>query len=145
LAKGVTAMSKGKTLYIWSVRLLLAGVFIIAGVLKALRPDLFLQDVLNYRLLSYSAAWFVVFYLPMLEIVTGLALLINRTYRAAAEVLLVCMTVFVLALLSAWLRDIDITCGCFGPLLSLSHYGWLFLRDMTIIVLLVAMLKVAEK
>jgi putative oxidoreductase len=122
--------------WLWLPRLLIAGLFIFAGVLKVLRPDVFLEDILNYRLLNRSLAWPIAFYLPMVEIVAGLALLLNRTCRAAAWTLMLCMLAFVFALLAAWGRGLDIQCGCFGSLLPVTQYGWLLLRDTVIISLL---------
>ncbi len=127
---------KYSTRRLWLLRLLLAFLFIIAGVLKVMRPDVFLDDILNYRIVSHSLAWLIVFYLPALEIIAGLALLVNKSCRSAAWILLLCMIVFVIALLSAWGRGLDIECGCFGPLLPIANYGWILVRDSVIIFLL---------
>ncbi len=123
-------------LLLWLPRLLLAFLFILAGTLKVIRPDVFLDNILNYRLVSHSFAWLAAFYLPVLEITAGLALLVNKTCRSAAWILMLCMVVFVIALLLAWGRGLNIECGCFGALFPLADYAWILVRDGVIISLL---------
>jgi uncharacterized membrane protein YphA (DoxX/SURF4 family) len=122
--------------WLWLPRLLIAGIFIFAGVIKVIQPDTFFEDVLNYQLLPRSAAWLIAFYLPMLEMVVGIALLFRPTCRASAWILLLCMILFTTALAFAWVRGLNIECGCFGGLIPASHYGWLLTRNLLLISLL---------
>ena len=59
------------------------------------------------------------FYLPWLEILCGLALITRCLYAGALAILLCPYLVFIGATISAKVRGIDITCGCFG---AASHY-----------------------
>jgi hypothetical protein len=54
--------------------------------------------------------------LPMIEIVAGLLLAIGPAlWRAgAALLLLLLLLAFTAAVSTAWLRGIDVACGCFG-------------------------------
>ena len=122
-------------------RVALAGLFVYAGVIKLVSPDTFLADIESYRMMPYALAWLVAFYLPPLEILCGLALLIPKLRKAAAIVLLLLMLVFILAIAGAWARGLDISCGCFGSSEGGANYFWLIFRDLLIIVTLVFSLR----
>lgn len=96
-------------------RLLLAGVFIYAGLIKADDLVVFAGQVANYQLLPYAWNYLVAATLPYLEILCGMLLLLNRRVRPAVLVLFVLNLTFMLALTSLLVRGIDIDCGCFNP------------------------------
>lgn len=118
------------------VRLVVAGLFVYAGTIKLLQPDTFLGDVESYRMMPYSLAWLVAFYLPPLEILCGLGLLWSKTRRASALILIALMLVFIAAIAAARLRGLDISCGCFGSSEGETNYLWLIIRDLLITVAL---------
>ena len=126
-----------KVVIVWGLRLALAAVFLYAGVVKLISPDAFLADIESYRLLPYRAAWLIAYYLPALEVLVGVAILVPAWNRAAALVMGGMMGVFILALLSAWARGLDISCGCFGRSPETRQYLWLFVRDILLVVALV--------
>ncbi|HZP59943.1 MAG TPA: MauE/DoxX family redox-associated membrane protein [Opitutaceae bacterium] len=97
------------------LRIFLGALFVVAGVLKALDPANFAADIDHYRLLPYFALAPLALYLPWLEIICGLAMIASCHFRRSALILLLAMTViFTGAVVSALLRHLDITCGCFG-------------------------------
>ena len=110
------------------VDLLVAGVFIYAGVLKALDPVRFAMDIDNYKILPWSIAVGLAFYLPWLEIFCGLALIFRRIYRGGLSILAALTVVFLVATVAAKLRGLDITCGCFGH----ASEHWSFPQHMAI-------------
>ena len=57
-------------------------------------------------------------FLPWLEIVTAMALLLGRLYLGALLSVSGLGVVFAVAVGSAWWRGLDISCGCFGSLVS---------------------------
>jgi uncharacterized membrane protein YphA (DoxX/SURF4 family) len=117
------------------VRFVLAGIFIYAGLIKYLHPDVFLVDIEGYRLLPYPLAWVLAFYLPPVEIICGVLLLFSGIYRrSAAVILIVLMLLFMIAILSAWIRGLDISCGCFGAAKNSTNYPLLIIRDLVIFV-----------
>jgi len=95
-------------------RIVLAAVFLYAGGLKALDPAGFALSIDNYQLLPYPAAAALALYLPWLELGSGLAVLWPRIRTGALAVLLGLGLVFSGVIASAWLRSLDISCGCFG-------------------------------
>ncbi len=96
-------------------RLILAGVFIYAGVVKGTDPVAFAGQVANYQILPYAWNYLVAATLPYLELLCGMLLLLNKRVRPAVLVLFVLNLIFMLALSSLIARGIDIDCGCFNP------------------------------
>ncbi|MEZ4599857.1 MAG: MauE/DoxX family redox-associated membrane protein [Syntrophotaleaceae bacterium] len=96
-------------------RLALAGIFLYAGIVKALDVTAFAGSVANYKILPYQLNFLVAAGLPYVEMVAGLLLLLNRQVRPATLVLGAMNTVFIVALISVIIRGLDIDCGCFRP------------------------------
>ena len=92
----------------------LALVFLWAGALKALDPGAFARDIGNYRLLPALPSALLALYLPWLEIAAGAVLVLRQLRRGALALLCALSLTFTGALALAWVRGLDITCGCFG-------------------------------
>ena len=95
-------------------RLVLGGVFLVAGVLKAIDPQSSVAAVRAYQLLPTSLATFVGWGLPFAEIALGLLLLAGIATRAVAAAAAVLLVVFIAAVVSVAARGLSIDCGCFG-------------------------------
>jgi len=95
-------------------RLLLGGAFAWAAAAKIHDPATFASDITHYRLLPHVATLALSLYLPWLELLCAAAVLTRRCERGALAILLVLCVIFSAALTSAWLRGLDISCGCFG-------------------------------
>jgi uncharacterized membrane protein YphA (DoxX/SURF4 family) len=95
-------------------RLVLGGVFLVAGALKMPDPAAAVRAVRAYQLLPEPLVAPVAFGLPVLEIAIGVALLLGVFVRTAAIAAAVLLTVFIGAVGSAWARGLQIDCGCFG-------------------------------
>jgi len=95
-------------------RWIIAAVFLYAGVVKILDPAAFAVDINNYRLMPYPVAGMTAAVLPWLEVMCAGLLVSGRWMRGAALILVALNTVFLLAILSAMVRGLDISCGCFG-------------------------------
>jgi uncharacterized membrane protein YphA (DoxX/SURF4 family) len=98
----------------WVGRIVLAAVFVYAGAAKALDPAAFADAIHGYRLLPHPAGVALALYLPWLEITGGLGVVWSRTRLGALSLLFLLCLVFGIAIASAWIRDLDIACGCFG-------------------------------
>src|SRR5712692_9921206 len=96
------------------VDLIVGGVFIYAGAIKALDPIRFANDIDNYKILPWMIGVRLAFYLPWLEIFCGLALIARRLYFGGLSILTALISVFIAATVSAKIRGFDISCGCFG-------------------------------
>lgn len=95
------------------LRLLLAGIFLWSGFTKALQPMVFAGTVDAYGLLPESLVAPVAISLIALEIVAGLALLLER--RGGLTLTSLLLLLFVAVLLYGIFLGLDIDCGCFGP------------------------------
>jgi hypothetical protein len=107
---------------------IVGGIFVYAGVLKALDPVQFGNDVDNYKMLPWFVNVRLAFYLPWLEIFCGLALIFRFLYRGGLSVLSALVLIFVGATLAAKARGLDITCGCFGH----ASQHWSFPQHMAV-------------
>lgn len=96
------------------LRVSIAALFAYAGIAKALDPGAFAVELGNYRLLPALAEPSLAYYVPWLEIVCAAALF-ARPFRAGAWLVLAGLAAaFVVFVTSAWIRGIDVSCGCFG-------------------------------
>lgn len=94
-------------------RWIIGVIFIYASLDKLLHPDAFAQAIANYRMvpmpLLHAFAWF----LPVLEAVAGLALIVGWQRRGAALLTAMMTVMFIVAIAAALARGLDISCGCF--------------------------------
>src|SRR6266704_6897538 len=105
--------------------LIVGGIFIYAGAIKALDPVLFANDIDNYKTLPWFISVRLAFYLPWLEIVCGLALIFGFLYRGGLSILTALILIFVCATISAKARGLDLTFGCFGH----ARKDWIFTNN----------------
>jgi len=121
------------------VGLIIGGIFIYAGVIKAMDPVGFANDIDNYKILPWPLTVRLAFYLPWLEILCGLAVILGLLYRGGLLILTMLISIFIIASVIAKVRGLDITCGCFGHASRyLSFFGHLAL-DFVLLALLVAL------
>ena len=97
------------------LRLLVGGVFIYAGAVKAWETQNFASDLRHYAIIPWSdLVLLLAVYVPWVEICAGLAVVSRRLYLGGLIAILGMMLIFTGALTSAWARGLDISCGCFG-------------------------------
>ena len=97
-----------------AARLVLGGVFLVAGGLKVIDPQSSVAAVRAYRLLPSALLTIVGWGLPFAEIALGVLLLAGIATRLVALASAVLLLVFVAAVISAAARGLSIDCGCFG-------------------------------
>jgi uncharacterized membrane protein YphA (DoxX/SURF4 family) len=102
-------------------RLAVGGVFIYAGVVKALAPaEEFGYAIEGYRVVSSHLALLTAYVVPWVELYAGLLLVLGIYTRLSALFLGTMLCGFELLLGQAWARRLAVTsCGCFGA--SHSH------------------------
>jgi uncharacterized membrane protein YphA (DoxX/SURF4 family) len=116
-------------------RLLLGGVFLVAGLLKLPDPAANVRAVRAYQLLPEALVPVVGHGLPILEILLGGCLILGLVTRVAAVVSVVLLAAFVVGIGSAWARGLSIECGCFGggagpSANAAAAYPWEIVRDV---------------
>lgn len=95
-------------------RLVLGGVLLVAGLLKAINPQKSAMAVRAYELLPVSVANFLGYVLPWIEIGVGALLILGTALKINAAIGGFTMFVFIIAIGQAWARGLSIDCGCFG-------------------------------
>ena len=127
------------------VALIIGGIFIYAGVIKAMDPVGFANDIDNYKILPWALTVRLAFYLPWLEILCGLAVILGLLYRGGLLILTVLVSIFIVASVIAKARGLDITCGCFGHASKyLSFFGHLAL-DFVLLVVTAGLLVIEDR
>ncbi|MBF0451606.1 MAG: DoxX family membrane protein [Candidatus Magnetomorum sp.] len=101
-----------KMLYTFT-RIGLGIIFIWASIDKILYPGPFADMVHNYKLVPDILIPSLASFLPWLECITGIALIIGFWERGALFICNALVAVFIIALFSALIRGLDIQCGCF--------------------------------
>ena len=91
-----------------------ATLFVWTGLLKLQSPDAAHIAIFQYRLVSWEAAGVLSTLIPMLELCAALGLLIPRLRLGGLSLCMGLLFVFCGALATALLRNLDISCGCFG-------------------------------
>lgn len=105
-------------------RMILATVFLLASLPKIIAPHEFAIAVFRYQLLPDAAINLMAIFLPWVELVAAIAILIPRTSAAAATIFLGLLTVFTAAISIDLVRGIDISCGCFTLDADAGPIGW---------------------
>jgi hypothetical protein len=123
------------------VDLIVGGLFVYAGVIKALDPVGFAIDIDNYKTVPWTIAVGLAFYLPWLEIFCGLALIFRVFYRGGLSILAALLFVFVIASVVAKARGLDISCGCFGHPGKNLTFAWHLVIDLVLLAALVLLVR----
>jgi uncharacterized membrane protein YphA (DoxX/SURF4 family) len=96
-------------------RLVLGGILFLAGLTKLGVPVTMKQSILAYEInLPPALVDIMATALPILEVGIGVWLIIGLFIRFSAVVSMVLMAIFTIAITQAWLRGLQIDCGCFG-------------------------------
>ncbi|HEY7113005.1 MAG TPA: MauE/DoxX family redox-associated membrane protein [Thermoanaerobaculia bacterium] len=120
----------------------LGAVFVAAALPKILDPPSFAHMIYNYRLLPGFAINGLALWLPWVELLAGLALVLGIWKRTAAGVTAVLLLVFVAALSFNLARGNPVNCGCFDVHAKdkpraelLGEMRWTILRDVGLLIL----------
>ncbi len=132
-------------------RLVLGLLFVYAGAIKIWdvggmqwSAPQFAADIANFRLVGGDFAILLAIFLPWVEIVAGVALILRRLYPGALAVLTGLMLVFTGAVASALARGLDVRCGCFGKAGAETDLPLALARDLVLLGALL-FLAVAER
>ena len=96
------------------VRVVLGGIFVVAGASKVGHAAEFAQQIAAFRLLPQAVIAPMALVLPFFEILLGGYLVIGLFTRVAAWVAAALLLAFDVAIASAVVRGMTLNCGCFG-------------------------------
>jgi putative oxidoreductase len=112
------------------LRVLVGIVLAAAGSAKAFQPETFSIEVDRFQLTPWLLSVVLGYFLPWLEIVTAIALFYRPLYLGALLAVSGLGMLFAVAVGSAWWRGLDISCGCFGALVSGHLNAWHILSSL---------------
>jgi putative oxidoreductase len=108
-------------------------VFLYASIDKIMHPGAFAQAIANYRMVPMPLLHVFAWLLPVVEAVVGLALIAGWQRRGAALLASLMTVMFIIAIASALVRGLDISCGCFETAEG-RHIGMgLLLQDIVLL------------
>lgn len=111
-------------------RLILGVVLVVAGALKVTSPAVSARAVNAFQILPYDVARYVGYALPVVEILVGVLLVAGLFTRLSAAVGGLLMLAFLVGIISAWVRGLNIDCGCFGGGGSIAASQTQYLADV---------------
>jgi len=113
------------TLWPHLVRLVVGGIFIYAGYVKIIAPAGFAKNVNQYQMLPDLLVNISASFLPWLELLSGLALiLVPWLRRGASAWISIMLVIFTGAILISLSRGLDISCGCLSTDPNAAKIGW---------------------
>ena len=125
-------------LFLLIIRLVIAAVFLSAGLPKIQNPEAFGIAILNYRVSGPILSSWVALFLPWIELIAGFGLIIYPLRRASGLTIAILLLLFIVMHLQAWTRGLEIACGCFGSetalTSSVTNYLWLIIRNTSLLV-----------
>ena len=114
-------------------RLILGVVLLVAGGLKVTSPAASARAVRAFQILPFDFAGYVGYALPVVEMLVGLLLVAGLFTRVSALGGGLLMLAYMIGISAAWMRGLNIDCGCFGGGgtigASETQYGADLLRD----------------
>lgn len=119
---------------ILTARIFLGALLIVASADKIGDPASFARSIEDYRLVSGTIAMVLATVIPWIELLCGLLMISGVLVPAAAMVAGTLLAVFTLAVFSALLRGLDISCGCLSQDPALSRVSWLKIGENVLLI-----------
>ncbi|RLB75342.1 MAG: DoxX family protein [Deltaproteobacteria bacterium] len=117
-------------------RFILGIIFIYASYDKILHTEAFAQIVYNYQLIPDALINITAIFLPWLEFVTGVVLIIGLWLPGSVVITNFLLVSYLGALLFNMARGLDINCGCFSSTIGESTTQiWPVFRDISFLFL----------
>ena len=125
-----------------AVRLALGAIFVAAAIPKIADPPSFAHMIYNYRLLPGGLVGIAALWMPWVELLAGLAIILGLWRRGAAGLIGLLLVLFLAAISVNLARGHAIDCGCFDVREAgktegerLADMRWVLLRDAGMLLL----------
>ncbi len=123
---------------VFVTRVFIGLLFIVSSLEKIVDPTAFTQSIVSYKLLPASISVVIATVLPWLELLCGFAVLFGVFLRGSSLLLSLMIATFTIAVVTALVRGLDISCGCFTQDPSNGKIGWMkVVQDVTLLALTV--------
>jgi putative oxidoreductase len=96
------------------IRIIIGATFIYASVGKLFHPADFAKAILRYELLPLGLVNIQAIIMPWIEFTVGILLIAGIFKKGTSMLASISLVVFLFALISAYVRGLDISCGCFS-------------------------------
>lgn len=123
--------------FLLALRLIVGGVFVYASLDKLFNQEEFSRAIYNYKFLPEVFINIFAIVVPYIELVAGLLLIFGVFKRGSSLLITVLLIIFLIALVQAYARGLDISCGCFS-LETVGQKSDILLRIIEDILLLIA-------
>lgn len=129
------AFFQNKTV-LFILRLIIGGLFIYAAIPKITDPKAFASIVKGYQLFPLWSVNLIAIILPIIEVLTGLFLILGLWTRANAVIIAVLLFLFIIGLTQAYARGLSINCGCFSTSAAStpSDILWRIIQDIFMLI-----------
>lgn len=104
------------------IRLAVGIFFLLASIGKIADPSLFAREIANYRLLPDILVNIFAITLPWIEAASAIFLITGIRLKTNSAIISSLLVVFIVALLSAMARGLNINCGCIAN--QVTMVGW---------------------
>ena len=108
-----------------TTRIFLGVIFFYAGLLKIIDPILFSSQIHNYGVTVSLLEYFenlIALTLPWVEVLIGIGLIFKIKYKAALDIAIFLMMLFIILIGQAYLRGKSIDCGCFANEIKIEEW-----------------------
>ncbi|MBK9332243.1 MAG: DoxX family membrane protein [Ignavibacteria bacterium] len=119
------------------LRLILGGVFIYASLDKLYNQEEFSRAIYNYKLFPEILINIFAIVVPYMEIICGILIITGIYLRGSSLIITLMLFFFIIALTQAYIRGLDISCGCFS-LETVSNKSDILQRIIEDILLIIA-------
>lgn len=114
-------------------RLVVGGLFVVAGAMKVVDMRTFVDVVQAYRIAPHVLIVPIAFAVPWMEVVLGAGVLLGLWLRSSAVLSAGLLLAFAAGLIVNIARGADISCGCFGPYFADTSLEGALLRNAVLI------------
>ncbi|HDQ26218.1 MAG TPA: hypothetical protein ENN43_05665, partial [bacterium] len=122
------------TLYV--LKISLGIIFVLASLGKIIDPQGFMNDVYSYVLLPTAIVPLFSATVPWIEFIAGMLLILDITPKSNAFIINALLMAFIVAILAAMARGIELSCGCFDLLFPDEEVGMkTIVRDIVMLVM----------
>ncbi|HAY34073.1 MAG TPA: MauE/DoxX family redox-associated membrane protein [Ignavibacteria bacterium] len=119
------------------LRLILGVVFIYASLDKLYNQEEFSRAIYNYKFFPEFLINIFAIVVPYLEIICGILIITGIYLRGSSLIITLMLFFFIIALTQAYIRGLDISCGCFS-LETVSNKSDILQRIIEDILLIIA-------
>jgi uncharacterized membrane protein YphA (DoxX/SURF4 family) len=127
------------------LRIALGIFFIYSSQTKIMHPEAFAQAIRAYQILPDAISNIPAIFLPWLEFYLGLFLIVGYFTRTNAVAAISLLGIFMLLMLSAILRGLEIDCGCGVSLMGVTDASWLKITENLILSVLLFILLITNE